>query len=419
MRHGDTTDSQRFCPLSRSGRSRAPADSIPCRRAANTRLPIPEFASTIRCRGGPVIPENVTSSGILPTGAAFARPKPTKILELQSRNRHSAWVSRDAERALRRAFIGRFIGLRSFTPQHGAIAHAADRWRPRHWPVGSCTAQDGTAPARATRPTDAPIAASVMTGIDRRLHGIAARLPHRQGSTMKLRITGQTPELGQEPQQTAPEPAGTSYDVSQLEATLKKRSEGQTPPQGSQEPSGLDWRRDPAGRWQEPQGATAPPPGQAPELTAEQRLKQYQGAVSEATALYKQETALHREHAANRHVDPSKWPADQPRPEVADSVNPTELDEVHQGHDGDEAEDDAERQHGDPPVSPRLRGRRGAVQAEDGGGAEVTHSGGSPNAFRQRTRSGTSDGTDRSKRTLPSSSMMQTATERSDTSNAA
>ena len=61
-----------------------------------------------------------------------------------------------------------------------------------------------------------------------------------------------------------------------------------------------------------------------------------------------------------------------PRPEVADSVNPTELDEVHQGHDGDEAEDDAERQHGDPPVSPRLRGRRGAVQAEDGGGAEVT-----------------------------------------------
>ena len=52
-----------------------------------------------------------------------------------------------------------------------------------------------------------------------------------------------------------------------------------------------------------------------------------------------------------------------PRPEVADSVNPTELDEVHQGHDGDEAEDDAERQHGDPPVSPRLRGRRGGVQA--------------------------------------------------------
>lgn len=135
---------------------------------------------------------------------------------------------------------------------------------------------------------------------------------------MRLRITGQTPELGQEPQQTAPEPAGTSYDVSQLDATLKKRSEGQTPPQGSQEPSGLDWRRDPAGKWQEPQGATAPPPGQAPELTAEQRLKQYQGAVSEATALYKQETALHREHAANRHVDPSKWPADQPRPEVAD-----------------------------------------------------------------------------------------------------
>jgi hypothetical protein len=65
-----------------------------------------------------------------------------------------------------------------------------------------------------------------------------------------------------------------------------------------------------------------------------------------------------------------------PRPEVAESVNPAELDEVHQGHDGDEAEDDAERQHGDPPVSPRLRGRRGAVQAGDGGGgwkgAEVT-----------------------------------------------
>jgi hypothetical protein len=42
-----------------------------------------------------------------------------------------------------------------------------------------------------------------------------------------------------------------------------------------------------------------------------------------------------------------------------------------------------------------------------------------PNAFRQRTRSGTSDGTDRSRRTFPSLSMMQTATERSDTSNAA
>ena len=51
-------------------------------------------------------------------------------------------------------------------------------------------------------------------------------------------------------------------------------------------------------------------------------------------------------------------------PEAAGtSVNPTELDQVHQGHDGDEAEDDAERQHGDPPVSPRLRGRRGGVQA--------------------------------------------------------
>ena len=54
-------------------------------------------------------------------------------------------------------------------------------------------------------------------------------------------------------------------------------------------------------------------------------------------------------------------------PEAAGtSVNPTELDQVHQGHDGDEAEDDAESQHGDPPVSPRLRGRRGAVQARMG-----------------------------------------------------
>jgi hypothetical protein len=39
-------------------------------------------------------------------------------------------------------------------------------------------------------------------------------------------------------------------------------------------------------------------------------------------------------------------------PEAAGtSVKPTELDQVHQGHDGDEAEDDAESQHGDPPVS--------------------------------------------------------------------
>ncbi|UZW59750.1 hypothetical protein [Lysobacter enzymogenes] len=119
---------------------------------------------------------------------------------------------------------------------------------------------------------------------------------------MKLRISGQEQEQGQEPQQAqaAPEQAGPSYDVRALNEHLGDRHARQQQPAGPEQGPALDWQRNGPGQWAEP-GAQAPQPAQA-DLTPEQRMQRYREVVQGAMDAYKGEVATERENAASRRA---------------------------------------------------------------------------------------------------------------------
>ncbi|QQQ00308.1 hypothetical protein [Lysobacter enzymogenes] len=119
---------------------------------------------------------------------------------------------------------------------------------------------------------------------------------------MKLRISGQEQEQGQEPQQAqaAPEQAGPSYDVRALNEHLGDRHARQQQPAGPEQGPALDWQRNGPGQWAEP-GAQAPQPAQA-DLTPEQRMQRYREVVQGAMDAYRGEVATERENAASRRA---------------------------------------------------------------------------------------------------------------------
>lgn len=117
---------------------------------------------------------------------------------------------------------------------------------------------------------------------------------------MKLRISGQEQEQGQEPQQAAPEQAGPTYDVRALNEHLGDRHARQQQPAGPEQGPALDWQRNGPNQWAD-RGAPAPQPAQA-DLTPEQRMQRYREVVQGAMDAYRGEVATERENAASRRA---------------------------------------------------------------------------------------------------------------------